>query len=110
MLITDKIPSYIYDLLKSRGVDTDKIMLASYCDMNDSHIYCDTYVLATAEKLIVLSGSGGLENGGRAGKIDKVWREEAYREYNVEEIEKLKLEELSSSARLVAKMKSGEYP
>ncbi|MBR2335951.1 MAG: ABC transporter ATP-binding protein [Clostridia bacterium] len=109
MLITDKIPSYIYDLLKSRGVDTDKIMLASYCDMNDSHIYCDTYVLATAEKLIVLSGSGGLENGGRAGKIDKVWREEAYREYNVEEIEKLKLEELSSSARLVAKMKSGEY-
>ncbi len=109
MLITDKIPSYIYDLLKSRGVDTNKIMLASYCDMNDSHIYCDTYVLATAEKLIVLSGSGGLENGGRAGKIDKVWREEAYREYNAEEIEKLKLEELSSSARLVAKMKSGEY-
>lgn len=109
MLITDKIPSHIYDLLKSRGVDADKIMLASYCDMNDSHIYCDTYVLATAEKLIVLSGSGGLENGGRAGKIDKVWREEACREYNVEEIEKLQLEELSSSARLVAKMKSGEY-
>ena len=109
MLITDKIPSHIYDLLKSRGVDTDKITLASYCDMNDSHIYCDTYVIATAEKLIVLSGSGGLENGGRAGKIDKVWREEAYREYNVEEIEKLNLEELSSSARLVAKMKSGEY-
>ncbi len=109
MLITDKIPSYIYDLLKGKGTDADKIMLASYCDMNDSHIYCDTYIFATAEKLIVVSGSGGLENGGRAGKINNIWREEAYREYNVEEIEKLKLEELSSSARLVAKLKSGEY-
>ena len=109
MLITDKIPSYIYELLNSEGVDTNKIMLASYCDMNNDHISCDAYVISTEDKLIVISGYAMLEGGKGAGKLEKVWHEESYREYDVSDIEKLKLDELSSSARLTAKLTSGEY-
>ena len=69
MLITDKIPSCIYELMASRGVDTDKIMLATYCDMNAEHIFCDTYVIATEKQMAVISGTVGLEDlqGKRAG-------------------------------------------
>ena len=110
MLVTDKIPSFIYELLKGKGIDTDKIMLASYCDMNDNHIYCDTYIFSTLEKLIVISGCGGLDNSSKTvGKLEKVWREESYCEYDIEKIKSLKLEELSSCARLVANSTSDEY-
>ena len=49
MLITDKIPSCIYEALSLHGVDADKIMLATYCDMNADHVFCDTYVFATLD-------------------------------------------------------------
>ena len=109
MLITDKIPSYIYESLHSEGVDTDKIMLASYCDMDNEHSSCDTYVIATAEKIIVISGYTMLEGGKGVGKLEKIWRQTSCRKYEVRDIEKIELEELSSSARLTAKLTSGEY-
>ena len=57
MLITDKIPQYIFDLLGQRGVDTNDIMMATGCDMDDSHSFCDTYIVATLTKIYVVSGS-----------------------------------------------------
>ena len=78
MLITDKIPSCIYEALSLHGVDADKIMLATYCDMNADHVFCDTYVFATLDMLYVVSGSGGLESEGQGiGKLESVWREES---------------------------------
>ena len=110
MLITDKIPSCIYELMASHGVDTDKIMLATYCDMNADHVFCDTYVFATLDMLYIVSGSGGLESENRGlGKIESVWREQSFYEIEISKIEKLKLEELLSSARLTVKLDSGEY-
>ena len=110
MLITDKIPQHIYESLSQEGIETEKIMLASYCDMNSDHVLCDTYVVATVEKLFIISGSVRLSGENKApGKLDKIWYEDDFREYDTESIEKLKLEELNSSARLTAKTKSGDY-
>lgn len=110
MLITDKIPSCIYEALSRHGVDTDKIMLATYCDMNADHVYCDTYIFATLDMLYVISGSGGLESENRGlGKLESVWREDSFCEIEISKIERLKLEELLSSARFTAKLDSGEY-
>ena len=70
----------------------------------------DTYVIATTEKLFIISGSVRLSGENKApGKLDKIWYEEDFRKYDIGNIEKLKFEELSSSARLTAKTKSGEY-
>ena len=46
MLLTDKIPEYIYNSLESEGVNLSDLMLATYCDMNEDHVFCDTYILA----------------------------------------------------------------
>ena len=103
MLVTDKIPQYIYDILRGRGFDVDSVMLATYCDMNAEHIFCDTYVIATEKQMAVISGTVGLEDpqGKRAG-LQKTWQESAYKTLEIEAIEKLKLEELMSGARLTA--------
>ena len=108
VLLIDKVPSYIYRSLENEGVDCGKLMLAAYCDMNREHVFCDTYILATAEKIYVVSGSVALESSGEKKKLEKIWRETAFSEYEVSEIDKLKCEEFLSGARLTAKKKDGE--
>jgi len=105
----DKIPSYIYASLESEGVDIDSIMLAAYCDMNADHIFCDTYLFATTQKIYVVSGTVKLDGGGKPGHIEKSFEQTAFSQYEVSSIEKLKVEEMLSSARLTAKSDSGEY-
>ena len=102
MFVSDKIPEYIYASLREEGVALEKIMLATYCDMDDGHVFCDTYVVATTEKLYVLSGTVVLGEG-----LDKAWRETAFSSYDIADIERLNCEELISSARLTAKMTDG---
>ncbi len=110
MLITDKIPEYIYLSLEKEGVVRDEIMLASYCDMNDDHIFCDTYIFATEKKICLVSGRVCLESAKTVGgRPESVWAEERFLELDTDEIEKLRLEEMLSCARLVVKMKSGEH-
>ena len=109
MLQTDKIPEYIYSSLESEGGKREEVILSAYCDMNKDHVFCDTFVLVTLNKLYVISGSVALDSGDRRGHIEKLWREESFKEYDVSSIEKLKCEEMMSSARLTAKTSDGEY-
>ena len=109
MLITDKIPEYVFESLESEGVDRNSLMLASYCDMDNEHIFCDTYVFVTLERLYVVSGSVSLEGVDKRGRLEGVWNEKAFREYEVSSIESLKCEELLSGARLTAKTTEGDF-
>ena len=109
VLITDKIPEYIYRSLESEGVNSNDLMLAAYCDMNDEHVFCDTYILVTTDRLFVISGSVSLDRAEGKSRLEKVWNEESFREYYVSSIEELKCEEMVSSARLTAKTADGEY-
>ncbi len=108
MLFTEKIPSYIYESLAREGVDTGKIMLGSYCDMNREHHFCDTYILSDSESIYVISGTVQI-SGSQGKRIAREWHESEFRRYAVCAIDALELDELQSSARLVAKLKSGEY-
>ena len=56
MYAFDKIPNYVYDILSDKGADVENIYIATYCDMDTEHNFCDTYVLCTNEYLYVLSG------------------------------------------------------
>ena len=108
MLVTDRIPEYIFRSLESEGADRGSIMLATYCDMNSDHVFCDTYILASMEKLYVISGMTALAKQENR-RAEKVWREASFKEYDIEKIESLKCEEMLSTARFTAKLSSGEY-
>ena len=111
MLLTDRIPEYIFNSLLSEGVAREDIMMATYCDKNSEHVFCDTYIFATLKKMYVLSGTvcAVLDENSKRGKSENVWREESFSEYDIDEIERIKIEDLISGARLTLKMKSGEY-
>lgn len=109
MLLTDKIPEYVFDSLEEKGIETDKIMMATYCDMNRDHLYCDTYVFATVESIYVISGTLSLDGGKGKKNIKRVWNETAFDTYSVSDVKKLKVEEMQSCARLTAKLETGEY-
>ena len=108
MFSVDKIPKYILTSLESEGVSADSLVLGAYCDMNDDFVFCDTYLFATLDKLYVLSGSVQLEGEGR-GHIEQSFVETAFSSYELSSIEKLKVEEMLSGARLTAKNDKGEF-
>ena len=49
MVSFDRIPSYVFDILTEKGADVDNIYIATYCDMDSEHNFCDTYIVATNE-------------------------------------------------------------
>ncbi len=109
MVSFDKIPNYVFDILTEKGADIDNIYIATYCDMDSEHNFCDTYVVATNEYLYVLSGFETLVHKENARKgLDKEWIENDYREYKLSLLEDVRLEELISSSRLTAKTTDGE--
>ena len=109
MLVTDKIPEYIYRILEEEGVNCKNLAVASYCDMNDEYVFCDTYVFATLTNIYVLSGTVSLEKSDVHGRLSNFWNKNSFCKYDISEIESLKCEEMLSSARLTAKTTGGEY-
>ena len=109
MYAFEKIPNYVFDILSDKGADVDNIYIATYCDMDAEHNFCDTYIAATNEYLYVLSGFETLVHKENARKgLDKEWIEKDYREYNLSDLEDVRLEELISSSRLTAKTADGD--
>ncbi|MBQ8758449.1 MAG: hypothetical protein IJZ20_02025, partial [Clostridia bacterium] len=105
----EKIPQYVFDILSDNGADVENIYIATYCDMDAEHNFCDTYIASTNEYLYVLSGFESLVQKENAHKgLDRHWVENDYREYKLSDIEEISVEELISSSRLVAKTTEGE--
>lgn len=107
MVTFDKIPSYILDIFGDKGIDD--IYLMAYCDMDNEHTYCDTYIALTKDKLYVTSGCETLEGKEKGKGLNSFWKEKAFDSYALSDIESIQVEELLSSARLTAKTKDDEY-
>ena len=109
MYCFEKIPNYVFDILSEKGADVKNVYIATYCDMDTEHNFCDTYLVSTNEYLYVLSGFESLVQKENAHKgLDKTWVETSFSEYKISDIEDLRVEELMSSSRLTTKTKDGE--
>ncbi len=103
-----KIPQFLYAYLKEQG--EEKIYMSLYCDMDCFHTYCDGYVVLAEKYLYVIHGSQALLPKEKQGKgLDSSFSCNEFRKYNLEEIELIKVEELLSTCRLVAKTKENDY-
>ncbi len=110
MVTFDKIPQYIFDILSNKGIDKQQIYLMTYCDMDCEHNYCDTYLIATKESLYVISGTESLSAKEGIGKgLNTYWNESSFREYRMDEIKSIRVEELLSTSRLTARNEQDEY-
>ena len=90
MFAIDRIPKDIYEILISKGIDTNSILLAAYADRTREHAVGDEYLFATGESLILLHKDEG-ENS------------PLITSYPIKELRGICVEELLSSGRLVAR-------
>lgn len=106
MAIFCEFKSEVESWLLQKGIKKEDIILLTYCDMDNEHIFSDSYIGATLDTLFVASGS--IELSRDNGELRNIVREKYFLRYPISEIETVYVEELLSSSRLVAKNKDGE--
>ena len=97
MFVIDSIPGGVFDILASRGIDTNSILLAAHADRTREHTVGDEYLFATAESLILLHKDKGESSF-------------ATKTYSIKELRGFSVEELLSSGRLVARAGKDNTP
>ena len=55
MFEIEKLPAYIREAAADKGIRAEDIYLTAYCDMDSDHIFCDTYLIATADIQIAVT-------------------------------------------------------
>ncbi len=103
MFASQRIPQYIFSVLAAKGIKTENIYLATYCDMDAGHVFCDTYVIVTDDTVYVLSGYEELEKKDAHRKgLNLCFNEKAFEKYPLCEIREICVEQLLSGVRLTA--------
>lgn len=117
MVILDNYPSGLMELVEGKGIAEDKILLVAKCDMNRDKVHCDCYLIATAEELLIISGTVTLtEKAGvnkrlapaHASRLEATFSELTYECLMLSDLSEFCVEELLSSGRLTAKSESAD--
>lgn len=106
MAVFGNIPDYAYDLLLLHDINIDELFLLTHVDMDKEHVFCDTYIGLAADTLFVLSGTETLSSAKKGLNTD--FTVKSFEKFNLSDIEFIKVEELLSSSRLIAKTVGGE--
>lgn len=107
-----EIPDFLNESLKLHEISKENIELFINTDISPQRIRCDSYVIATAESLFVVSGTLGLNKASKIyflkrRKLKEVFYENSFVKYDRDDFESFAFEELISSADLTATKKDG---
>ena len=116
MLQIDRMPDQLIAQLETRGITSDSILLCAKTDISPEHVYCDNWLIATKDDLIVVSGVKTLlpknmtpaQRFLHPERLQCDFKEIGYQYYPIRTIYDLKLENLISDARITAKQKENE--
>ncbi len=116
MLEIDKMPSSLITLLDERGIARDKILLCAKTDISPEHVYCDNWLIATADDFIVISGVKTLipkhmtpaQQLLHPERLTCDFTQIEWHYYPIKKISDLKIENLISDARMTAIYKENE--
>ncbi|MCQ2432447.1 MAG: ATP-binding cassette domain-containing protein [Clostridia bacterium] len=117
MLEIDRIPQELITLLDQKGIDASSVLLCAKTDISPEHVYCDNWLIATKDDLIVISGVQTLtpKNSTPAQLLlhPELLRcdfaQISYAYYPIKQLSDLRVENLISDARLTAVL-SEEVP
>ena len=118
MVALDNYPAGLIEAVDRRGISEDKLLLIAKCDMNKEGAHCDCYLAATADELMIISGTITLKGtedklkrtfaGPAARRLEASFTELSYECHMLADLDDFSVEELLSSGRLTAKSeKSG---
>lgn len=91
MFEIDRMPSWVSERLQQMNILSDQWQLGAFADRSREHLPSEIYLLATKERLLVLTLDG-------------------VEEYRLSELYRFEVEELLSSGRLIAKRRSDDTP
>ncbi len=106
MFSIDAIDRDILRLLADRGYPEEDILMMARTDRDTEHTPCETYLAATATRLVILGGVFSHEMNGR--HAERIFTERDFREYQLEALDRFRIEELVSGARFTAVNGNGE--
>ncbi len=107
----DKLPDYIINILGKKGVVAENIRLSAWADLSHEGDFCETWILVTDENLMVFEGRReDIEHRNTWFLSEKKelkdrtmkWKETGFKEYSVQNIKKLKAENMISTGMLTA--------
>ena len=108
MFAFGKIADFVYGIFEEKGVSSQEILILTYCDMDAQHNFCDTYIAATSDCIYLLCGRTVLLPKSRGKGLSTQFNQIFFESYPLENIERVNVEELISSARLVASCRDGK--
>ena len=107
MFEIDRIPSVVWDALQQKDICEDDVLLTARADRTCDHTVADVYLLATSDRLVILSGITALENRAKSKRrtpnVHSVFKTLDYRTYPLDSLKDIRVEELLSAGRLTAK-------
>lgn len=113
MFEIDRIPSALITSLQEKNIRAEDILLGAYCDRDREQQVAQTYLFATADALLVLSGMMMAESvfspkKGKKPGVMRTWKENSFESYPIQELKGIRVEEQLSTGRLCAER--GEEP
>ena len=102
MFEIDRIPASVLRVMSDKGVQTESILLAAYCDRDTEQRPADTYLLATQKELFVLCGA--------VDAVHNEFSERSFVRYEIADLHHFQVEELLSAGRLTAKQGEENVP
>jgi len=107
-----KFPENIIEVLESKGVKREDILLTFKSSISTSNVFCDVYIAADKENLYVLSGLVELgevsAKNHKKGSLNANFKELDWRIFALSDMSDFKSEENISYGRYIAKI-SGNY-
>ena len=109
------LPGDIVPVLEEKGIPQDSILCCVRSDRNLEMVRSDCYLLATADDIIVLSGSVTLTRAPhttvftRNNRLMRMFELLTWDTWPLADLDEFKVEEQIASARFTAKTKDGDY-
>jgi ATP-binding cassette subfamily B protein len=109
------VPDDLKPVLEDKGIPQEQILLCVKSDLSRDMVRSDTYVLATDEDIIVLSGSVTLKRKSDAtafktqDRLDRRFEILSWDTFDLKKLSDFKVEEQIASARFTAKTEDGDW-
>ena len=115
MFEIDSIPSVVTEALREKNIRAEDILLGAFCDRDREQMPVQSYLFATEDQLLILSGAISTEGRTSSWKkgnsrIKRVWKEIAFESYEIQSLKSIRVEELLSTGRLCAEEKEKGAP
>ncbi len=106
------IPPLVKAALDNKGIPYDKVVIAAKTDLDRDCVPCDNYIFVTEDEIVILGGSMTAvpprSLPWRRQRMERGFEELSYDYHELSKFDRFDVEEMLSSARIVARVKPTE--